>query len=203
MMILGVTGPTGAGKTTLLREIEARDGCVLDLDAVYHELLVTSPELIAALDHRFPGTVREGVLDRPALGKIVFADETAMKDLNAITGTYILAETERRLAAAEDAGRTLAAIDAINLLETDLVSRCRYTIAVVAPVEDRVRRIMARDGISEAYARLRISAQQPAEYFSARCDITLVNDSPDKAEFARRCSGLLEEILTLERNDAT
>ena len=203
MMILGVTGPTGAGKTTLLRQVEARGGCVLDLDEVYHELLETSPALIAALDARFPGTVRDGVLDRTALGKIVFADEAAMQDLNSLTGGFIKAETERRLAAAEKSGTALAVIDAINLLETDLVSRCRHTIAVVAPPEDRVKRIMARDGISEEYARLRISAQQPAEYFSARCGITLVNDSPDKTEFARRCDRLLEELLTLERNDVT
>ena len=196
MTILGVTGPTGSGKTTLLRRIEARGGCVLDLDAVYHQLLTTSDSLLDALRERFPGVVREGVLDRKALGSIVFADKSALADLNDITGRYILAETDRRLREAETAGIPLAAIDAINLLEGELPERCHWTIAVVAPVETRVRRIMARDNISEEYARLRIGAQQPNEYFSARCDFSLLNDDATEAEFSARCDALLDTLLT-------
>lgn len=195
MTILGITGPTGSGKTTLLRRIEARGGCVLDLDAVYHGLLKTDESLLRALDRRFPGVVRDGELDRKALGSIVFADAAALTDLNEITGRYILAETDRRLRLAEEQGIPVAAIDAINLLEGELPRRCKYTIAVVAPVEVRVRRLMARDGISEEYARLRIAAQQPGEYFSSRCDYTLINDAGSPEEFALQCDQLLNKIL--------
>ncbi len=195
MIILGITGPTGSGKTTALQRIEARGGCVLDLDAVYHQLLETSDDLRRALDARFPGVIRDGVLDRKALGRIVFADPQALQDLNDITGQFILAETDRRLREAEAQGVPLAAIDAINLLEGELPQRCRYTIAVVAPVETRVRRLMARDHISQEYARLRISAQQPGEYYSSRCDYTLFNDADSPEAFARQCDQLLDTIL--------
>ena len=195
MTILGITGPTGSGKTTLLRQVERRGGCVLDLDAVYHGLLKTDRALLAALEARFPGVIVDGVLDRKALGNIVFADKAALEDLNAITGKSILAETDRRLKQAEADGVPVAAIDAINLLEGELPQRCKCTIAVVAPVETRVKRLMARDGISEEYARLRISAQQPGEYFSSRCDYTLVNDAATPEEFALRCDRLLNTIL--------
>lgn len=195
MTILGITGPTGSGKTTLLRQVERRGGCVLDLDAVYHELLKTDERLLAALDRRFSGVIVDGALDRKALGSIVFADKAALADLNAITGKFILAETDRRLQQARAAGIPIAAIDAINLLEGELPQRCKYTIAVVAPVEVRVRRLMARDGISEEYARLRISAQQPGDYFSSRCDYTLVNDADSPEAFALRCDRLLDTIL--------
>ena len=196
MIILGVTGPTGSGKTTLLRRIQARGGCVLDLDAVYHELLAENRALLRDLAARFPDTVQAGVLDRKALGKIVFADKAALEDLNRITGRYILEETDRRLRAAEAQGLPLAAIDAINLLEGELPDRCRYTIAVTAPVETRVRRIMARDGISEEYARLRIGAQPPGEYFASRCDYSLVNNDATEAAFSARCDALLDILLT-------
>lgn len=196
MTILGITGPTGSGKTTFLRCIEARGGCVLDLDAVYHELLKTDVSLLSALDARFPGVVQAGELDRKALGSLVFADKQALQDLNAITGSYILAETDRRLKEAGRQSIPLAAIDAINLLEGELPRRCQCTIAVVAPVEIRVKRLMARDGISEEYARLRISAQQPNEYFMERCDYTLVNDADSPEEFSSRCDRLLDTILT-------
>lgn len=108
---------------------------MLDLDAIYHGLLKTNAHLLAELDGRFPGVVRDGALDRKALGNIVFVDKVALADLNAITGGYILAETNRLLTKAEAEGRTLAAIDAINLLEGELPQRCTYTIAVTAPVE--------------------------------------------------------------------
>ena len=88
----------------------------------------------------------------------------------------------------------MAAIDAINLLEGDLLARCDATIAVIAPVETRVKRIMARDGISEEYARSRIAAQKPNEYFTEHCDYTLMNDCDSPEAFAEKCDALLDEL---------
>ena len=195
MITIGITGPTGSGKTTLLERIRARGGCILDLDAVYHELLQSSEALRSALDARFPGVIRDGALDRKALGAIVFADEAALRDLNEITGGFILAETDRRLAEAREAGVPVAAIDAINLLKGTLPERCDTTIAVIAPVEVRVQRLMVRDGITEEYARLRISAQEPDSYFTERCEHTLVNDGMTREAFGERCDALLDQLL--------
>lgn len=199
MMVVGITGPTGSGKTTALDSIRKLGGCVLDLDAVYHGLLQTDQSLIRELDERFPGVIRNGTLDRKALGAIVFSDEAALRDLNAITGKYILAEMDRQLKAARDQGLPLAAIDAINLLEGDLPERCDTTVAVTAPVETRVKRLMARDQISEDYARLRISAQKPNEYFEDRCDHTLRNGEGTQEEFAQRCETLFRSLLEQQK----
>ena len=72
-LIVGITGPTGSGKTTLLQLIASMGGMVLDCDDIYHQLLATDPALLEAIQQRFPGTVRDGQLDRKKLGAIVFA----------------------------------------------------------------------------------------------------------------------------------
>jgi len=192
-MILGITGGTGCGKTTLLSLIREQGGLVLDCDEIYHQLLIRDPALLTAIGKRFPGTVTGGTLDRKKLGAIVFADKQALADLNQLTHTAVRAEVERRL---EEAPK-LAAIDAIALFESGLAALCDVTVAVTAPLESRVRRLMARDGIGESYARSRIAAQHDEEWFSSRCDVTLVNDG-GFPKFYNRCLAFLREWDIIE-----
>ena len=189
-MILGITGGTGCGKTTLLKEIEARGGLVLDCDAVYHELLTRDLELLNAIDNRFPGVVVDKKLERKKLGAIVFADEQALQDLNAITHGAIRAEIVRKLAE----NPKLAAIDAIALFEGGLAALCDTTVAVTAPRDSRIERLMARDGITREYAEKRIDAQKSESWFRKMCDHTLHNDGTQE-EFQRKCSEFLDSIL--------
>ncbi len=189
-MILGITGGTGCGKTTLLKEIEARGGLVLDCDAVYHELLTRDTALLDAIEASFPGVVVEKKLERKKLGAIVFSDEQALKDLNAITHGAIKAEIVRRLAEKPE----LAAIDAIALFEGGLADLCDTTVAVCAPKEDRIARLMQRDGITREYAENRINAQKPEGWFRESCAYTLYNEGT-RAEFERKCRVFLDEML--------
>ena len=188
-MIIGITGGTGCGKTTLLNLIREQGGLVLDCDAIYHDLLQTDKTMLAAIDARFPGTVENGVLDRKKLGAIVFADENALLDLNQITHGAVFREVLRQLETAP----ALAAIDAIGLFEGGLAELCQVTVAVTAPLEARVRRLMARDGISEEYARSRIAAQHDDAWFAARCDTVLENSGTFDA-FATKCVAFLRNI---------
>ena len=188
-MIIGITGGTGCGKTTLLNLIWEQGGLVLDCDAIYHELLKTDNAMLSAIDGRFPGTVENGMLNRKKLGAIVFADESALLDLNRITHGAVRREVLRQLEAAP----ALAAIDAIGLFEGGLAELCDMTVAVTAPLECRVRRLMARDGISEEYARSRIAAQHDDGWFAARCDIVLENSGTFDA-FATKCVDFLRSI---------
>ena len=189
-MILGITGGTGCGKTTLLKEIEHRGGLVLDCDAVYHDLLTRDTALLDAIEARFPGVVVDKKLERKRLGAIVFGDEQALLDLNAITHGAIKAEIVRRLA--ENPG--LAAIDAIALFEGGLSELCDATVAVCAPEESRVERLMARDNISREYAQNRIRAQKSEDWFRSVCDHTLYNDG-SRAAFEEKCRAFLDEVL--------
>ena len=185
-MIIGITGGTGCGKTTLLKVIAEHGGLILDCDAIYHELLKTDAALLSAIDARFPGTVENGVLQRKKLGSIVFSDPDALSDLNRITHSAVKAEVQRRLKSAP----ALAAIDAIALFEGGLSPLCDVTVAITAPTEERVRRLMKRDSISEDYARSRIAAQHEENWFRSRCNCILENNGTE-VQFYDKCLAFL------------
>ena len=188
-MIIGITGGSGSGKTTLLNLIAEKGGLILDCDAIYHELLQTNTAMLSAIESRFPGVMEDGQLNRKKLGAIVFADAQALLDLNAITHAAVRQEVLRRLESAPE----LAAIDAIGLFEGGLAELCHVTVAVTAPVEDRVKRLMARDGISEDYARSRIAAQHSDDWFRAKCGHILEN-SGNLDAFATKCVDFLHSL---------
>lgn len=196
MVIIGITGPTGAGKTTALKEVERLGGAVIDCDAVYHELLKSDLALQSALETEF-GSLRDekGTIDRKKLGSIVFGDPEKLRRLNAIAGQATVEETQKLVEVYRQEGRPLTAIDAIALLESELGELCQATIAVIAPPEVRVARIMDREGISEEYAWSRVKAQKPDRYFTDGCDFTLINDCLDRETFAVRARALLHKIL--------
>ena len=194
-MILGITGGTGCGKTTLLTCIGSQGGLILDCDAIYHDLLRTDPALLGAIEKRFPGTVENGVLQRKKLGKLVFSDEKALNDLNQITHSAVKAEVLRRLAHKPK----LAAIDAIGLFEGGLAELCDVTVAVTAPEEARLRRLMIRDGIDRDYAKRRIAAQKSAEWFRERCDFCLENNGT-QADFQETCLAFLRKLGIMKTN---
>lgn len=188
-MIIGITGGSGSGKTTALDAVRDLGGTVLDCDAIYHELLKTDASLLDAIEARFPGSVENGVLQRKKLGAVVFADQEALKELNRITHSAVKAEVEKVL----HTQPPLVAIDAIGLFECGLNQLCHVTVTVTAPLEKRISRLMARDGITGEYALARIQAQPSDEEFARRCDYCLVNDDTQDA-FYEKCLAFFRQL---------
>jgi len=193
-MIIGITGGTGCGKTTALKLIADLGGLVIDCDRVYHDLLKTDRAMLSELEERFPGTVENGQLNRKKLASIVFADEKALLDLNGITHKAVKKEVLRLL----ENGPSLVAIDAIGLFEGKLSELCHTTLAITAPEEVRVSRLINRDGITEEQALARIRAQKSQDWFVANCDHHLHNDGT-KEEFRNKCIALYEKLGIIEK----
>ena len=198
-IVLGLTGGTGAGKTSALNAIRELGGEIIDCDAVYHEMLDHDQELRNTINATFPGVFGpDGKLNRQKLGQEVFAKKERLDKLNSIVFRFLIPELERRMEGIPDG---LYAIDAINLIESGLDRLCDRTIAVTAPTELRVRRIMARDNISEQYARLRISAQKPDEFYRSKCDLELNNGAETAETFQREAKLFFERLVESLREE--
>ena len=196
--VIGFTGPTGAGKTSALRALERLGGLVLDCDAIYHALLRTDAPLRDAITEAFGSVFGEdGQLDRQKLGTAVFGDPAALARLNAIIFDRMPRELLRRI---NESDAPVIGIDAINLVESGLSRLCCRTVAVLAPAETRVRRIMTRDGIPEDYARLRVEAQKPDDFYREHCTDVLWNDAASPAAFEEIAYQRLQQIFEEETN---
>ena len=194
-MIIGITGGTGSGKTTLLNLLHQQGALIIDCDAVYHELLATNKELLEQIDLRFPGCVEKDTLDRKKLGAIVFSDKAALGDLNRITHHFVHQAVLDKLSPTPK----LAAIDAIGLFEGGLSKLCDVTVAVTAPEDVRIARLMARDQISEEYATMRIRSQKDPTEFSKVCDYTLENNGT-QAQFRNKCLAFFQDLGIMNMN---
>ncbi len=194
LTVIGITGGTGGGKTTALNELNKLGALIIDCDELYHTMLETDLELSNEIKESFPEAFSDGVLDRKHLGAVVFSDEAKLCKLNSITHSHISREVNRLLEDWAMQGGTLAAIDAIALIESGIADRCTAVIGITADTAVRAERIMQRDGISCEYAMMRINAQKPNEFFEANCDYSLCNNADEKS-FAEKCKNLYKEVL--------
>lgn len=181
MTVIGITGPTGSGKTTALAALERLGFQVVDCDALYYQLLARDQNLRQGIREAFGQVfLPDGQLDRRALGDIVFGNPAALDKLNGLVYPAVSAAVKQKI---ENCTKKGLVIDAINLIESGLGDLCDWTVALTAAPDIRMKRIMARDGISEERAKARIAAQKPDKFYRRNCTFLLENRAGSKAEF--------------------
>jgi dephospho-CoA kinase len=178
--VFGLTGGIGSGKSTVAARLRARGLPVLDADQLAREVVLPGTPGLAAIVERFgPGVLNdEGTLDRKKLASIVFGDEPARLDLNAITHPRV-GERFRELTAALDArGEPLACYEVPLLFEGHLADVLRPVVVVAAPVDVQLKRAALRDGASPDEVAARIRAQLPLDEKVRRADHVIDNSGP-------------------------
>lgn len=185
MLTIGLTGPSGAGKGLVARLCADYGIPSIDADQVYHQLLVPPSDCLLELVAHFGADILtpSGTLDRPALAHKVFACGTEEDHLalNRITHRHVIARTEQLRQAYADAATPAVLLDAPLLIESGLDARCDKIIAVIAPPDVRLRRIMVRDHLSQEAALERLRAQKPDAFYTQRAHAVLVNDQSTEA----------------------
>lgn len=179
--IIGLTGPTGAGKSEAAQILNAYGGAIVDADRAARRA-VENAACLQALQTAFGSDIcrPDGILDRKELARRAFAAPEKTQRLNEITHPYIRAQMRTELRQALDHGAPFVVLDAPLLLESGLDADCEAILVVLADPEVRVRRICARDGLSEADARLRMHAQHPDAFYTQRATAVFYNNTtPD------------------------
>lgn len=181
--VIGLTGPTGAGKSTVADEWRRAGIPIIDADAAARRVTEKGSPCLAQLADAFSPDILhpDGTLNRPELARRAFRDADSTAMLNSITHPAIIAEMQQQLENAADDGHALAILDAPLLYEAGADKLCETIVAVVAPADKRMERIMHRDGINESTARQRMAAQQSDEFYCRDGVIVIRNDADETA----------------------
>ncbi|MDF2662510.1 MAG: dephospho-CoA kinase [Paenibacillus sp.] len=177
-MNIGLTGGIACGKSTVAAMLVRRGAILIDADQIAREVVLPGAPALGAVAERFGESVlnEDGSLNRKALGEIVFKEEAARKDLEAILHPQIRATMKERM---EEANRLtpdkLVVVDVPLLFESKLEFMFEETLLVYIPRELQLVRLMERDGISAEQAERRLAAQMPIDDKRALADAIIDN----------------------------
>ena len=185
--VIGLTGGTGAGKSIISDFLKEKGATIIDADAISREITKEGGIALGEIAEAFPGVITDGILDRRALGRIVFSDKEKLSLLNKITHKYIKKLTEDKIDEAEG----LIILDAPLLFEAGEEALCDKVIFVTADDDVRIKRIMARDNLSFEDAKGRIDARELLPIME-KCDFVVENNG-DKDKVIKKVSDILEK----------
>ena len=168
MLVLGLTGSIGMGKSTTARFFAEEGVPVLDADAVVHALY--DGEAVAAIEAAFPGTSKDGRIDREELSRRVVGDPAVLKRLESIVHPLVRAAQARFLADAERSGAPVAVLDVPLLFETGGDQRVDAVVVVSAPADVQRARTLDRAGMTAEKFDALMQKQMPDAEKRRRAD---------------------------------
>lgn len=189
---VGLTGGIGSGKSTVAGMFADRGAVVIDADVIAREVVRPGqpafPEIIETFGR---GVMSDtGELDRAALANIVFTDDKALAQLNAITHPRIAARTQELMAAADP--DAVVVYDMPLLVENNLTEGWDWVVVVEAPLSQRIERLRER-GVGADNIEQRIAAQASDAQRAAVADVVIVNDG-DLSDLATRVDAAWRQV---------
>ncbi|MGA7355900.1 MAG: dephospho-CoA kinase [Candidatus Cybelea sp.] len=171
---MGLTGGIGAGKSAVATIFANLGAFVIDTDAIAREVVAPNSDGLMEIARVWPQAVRSGGLDRAALAEIIFSDASARARLNALLHPHIRRVAMEREAYAKP-GQLIVHVVPL-LFETGYDRMVDKSVLVVAPLDQRVARVVERDKLDEARVRARMAAQIEPERARLNADFIIEND---------------------------
>jgi dephospho-CoA kinase len=198
VQIVALTGGIASGKSTVSNRLAEHGAVIVDADLLARKVVEPGTPGLEAIRSRFGDAViaEDGSLDRPALGAIVFGDPDALADLNAITHPAVWRAALERFAEAEASDRDAIVVYDVPLLveaSPDRPLRFDRVVVVEADRAERIRRLVADRGMTEADAERRIGVQADDEQRRAVADIVIDNNGSTD-DLLRRVDALWNEL---------
>ena len=192
MIIVGLTGPTGAGKSSASAVCEKLGVKHIDCDIIARKATEKGQEGLLAVVKAFGEDILnpDGTLNRKALAEKAFKDTESTELLN-----QTLLPIIKKMVMAEIKGDKVL-LDAPTLFESGVNEICHKTVAVLSDSQLRLKRIIARDGITREQALLRINAGKSDDFYKEKCDFVIYNNM-DEHTFDMDFLNLLKEIFEL------
>lgn len=176
-MIIGLTGQTGSGKSTLCNILEKNGFYICNCDDIAKEVRSDAKTALKIADVFGYDIIEEnGQINKRLLAQRAFKDKKSAEKLNEIMHPAILSLAFERINNALKNGFEYAVLDAPQLFESGAEKDCDFIVSVIADKEERLRRILKRDGISREEALSRIAVQHDDSFYIEKSDYVIVND---------------------------
>ena len=195
-LIIGLTGGMGSGKSEAARHLISLGATHVDADAISRSITAPGGEALPAIREAFGDEVfySDGTLDRRKLGDVVFADTAARHVLEGIVHPRVQRISLEMADAARAAGEAAVLLDVPLLFETGMDALCDVTWVIHADREERIRRVMARDGLSREQAEARFASQMSDGERASRATRVIYNNQ-SMEKFKAELTALYNQIL--------
>lgn len=191
----GLTGGIASGKSTVSGFLRDLGAVVVDADRLAHDAILPGGPCFEAVVERFGAGIlaADGTVDRAALGRIVFADAEARKELEAIVHPAVRRGIARAI---EGSDAPIVIVDAALLVESGFHRDLDVLVVLRCPVETQIARLASRNGLSRSEALARIGAQAPLEAKLAVADHVI--DTGGSLEATREQTAAVYRALLAE-----
>lgn len=182
MKIIGITGNSGSGKSTISKLISKNyEAKIINADKIAKEMTKNNGEYLQAIRQAFGNDIiKNNELDRKKLADIVFLNRAEKEKLDGLTFEYVVEEIKKELEANQNLDYQYIILDVPLLFESKLDKLCDYTIGVIAPKTEKIKRICKRDKLSKEKALQRLNSQPNDEFFTKNCNTVINNENKEE-----------------------
>jgi dephospho-CoA kinase len=197
LKLIGLTGGAGSGKSTVSAMLKELGATVIDADEAAHAAYEPgSPGFESVVREFGPEYVRDGRIDRPRLGQLVFHDDAARRRLNAIVHPLVREWMAARTAEAIEGGAEVVVQDVPLLFENGLERLYSTTVLVYVPEPLQLKRLVEGRGLSEDRAGAMIASQMPIEE-KRKLAAHVIDNSGDREATRQQVDRIWSEALSV------